>query len=111
MFRCHGPNPLLTGCANTSNRSLIIVRPLPETATAVVLLAMTESKRRPSLASSLIGLGGRHAIDPDVLHDRLQERDWRRASDTRSDVQRWLGDPPPARSALTHRDKQKPQPS
>jgi hypothetical protein len=41
------------------------------------------------------------------LKTRLAERDQRMAADTRTDAQRWLGDPPPRRSALarhnTHR--------
>jgi hypothetical protein len=31
---------------------------------------------------------------------RVQEREQREASDTRTEVQKWLGDPPPNRSAL-----------
>jgi hypothetical protein len=31
---------------------------------------------------------------------RLEERDRREATDTRTEAQRWLGDPPPGRSAL-----------
>jgi hypothetical protein len=34
---------------------------------------------------------------------RLQERDQRLASDSRTDAQRYLGDPPPDRSALASR--------
>jgi hypothetical protein len=55
---------------------------------------------KPSVAATLLGLGGRHRIDPDTLRSREQEREQREASDTRTDVQRWLGDPPPNRSAL-----------
>jgi hypothetical protein len=35
------------------------------------------------------------------VESRLQERDQRQASDTRSDVEKWLGDPPHDRSALS----------
>jgi hypothetical protein len=48
----------------------------------------------------MIGLGGRHRIDPDTLRSRVQERERREASDTRTEAQRWLGDPPLSRSAL-----------
>jgi hypothetical protein len=34
---------------------------------------------------------------------RLEERDRRLASDSRTDAERWLGDPPPAQSALRQR--------
>ena len=63
---------------------------------------MTESRklRKPSFASALIGLGGRHSVNRDVLRTRLQEREQRAASDTRTEAQRWLGDPPPTQSAL-----------
>jgi hypothetical protein len=62
---------------------------------------MSESRkpRRPS-AAAMISLGGHHRIDPAILRSRVQERDQREASDTRTEAQRWLGDPPPSRSAL-----------
>ena len=62
-------------------------------------------RKQLSMASLLIGLGGRHAIDPDVLKGRLAERDQRAATDTRTEAQRWLGDPPADRSALANRIK------
>jgi hypothetical protein len=37
---------------------------------------------------------------------RVREREQREASDTRTDAQRWLGDPPPYRSALAGRTNQ-----
>ena len=55
---------------------------------------------KPSMAATLIGLGGAHRIAPDILRSREQEREQREASDDRTDVQRWLGDPPRNRSAL-----------
>jgi len=44
------------------------------------------------------------AFDPRVsaadFADRCRERDQRQAADGRTDLERWLGDPPIARSAL-----------
>jgi hypothetical protein len=63
---------------------------------------MVESSRKPrqpSFASQMIGLGGQHP-DPKAIKARLQERDARQAADDRTDVQRFLGDPPRSRSAL-----------
>ena len=34
------------------------------------------------------------------IEKRLTERDRRLAADTRTEAERWLGDPPPGRSAL-----------
>jgi hypothetical protein len=42
---------------------------------------------------------GRHVPAAD-LKIRLEEREAREAADTRTEAQRWLGDPPPSRSAL-----------
>jgi hypothetical protein len=42
---------------------------------------------------------GRHVPAAD-LKIRLEERDRREAADTRTEAQKWLGDPPPSRSAL-----------
>ena len=42
---------------------------------------------------------GRHVPAADVKV-RLEERDRREAADTRTEAERWLGDPPPSRSAL-----------
>ena len=61
--------------------------------------------RKTSVAAELIGLGGHNPIDPVVLGSRLQERDERQAADTRTEAQRWLGDPPADRSALANRMK------
>jgi hypothetical protein len=57
-------------------------------------------KRKPSAAALMIGLGGQHRIAPEILRNRYAERDARQASDDRTDVQKWLGDPPANRSAL-----------
>jgi hypothetical protein len=64
---------------------------------------MESRKRKPGIASQLIGLGGRHP-DPEVLRTRFAERD-RQASDDRTPVQKWLGDPPPDRSALANKTR------
>jgi len=40
-------------------------------------------------------------VSPDVLKDRLVEKEQREAADDRNAVQRWLGDPPRNRSALS----------
>ena len=61
---------------------------------------MGKPPRKPSAAAAMLGLGGHHRIDPDVLRSRVQERERREASDDRTEVQRWLGDPPRSRSAL-----------
>ena len=72
---------------------------------------MSESRkpRKPSSASAMIGLGGHKCIDPDILRGRVQDRERREASDTRTEAQRWLGDPPPLQSALSHHTDAKPR--
>jgi hypothetical protein len=40
------------------------------------------------------------AVSATDLKIRIAERDRREAADSRTDAQKWLGDPPPARSAL-----------
>jgi hypothetical protein len=62
------------------------------------------AKRKPSMASQLIGLGGQH-VDRNALRERLADRDQRQATDTRTEGQRWLGDPPADRSAFANRIK------
>jgi hypothetical protein len=42
-------------------------------------------------------------ISPDDIKMLLIERDRREANDTRTPAQKWLGDPPPNRSALAQR--------
>ena len=42
----------------------------------------------------------RDRVDPAEVEKRLAERDRRDAADTRTEAQRWLGDPPANRSAL-----------
>jgi hypothetical protein len=58
---------------------------------------------QPSDAAVLIGLGGQNRINPQVLRDRVREREAREQADNRSPAEVWLGDPPPERSALAQR--------
>jgi hypothetical protein len=51
------------------------------------------------------------AISPDDLLARLNEVSARNAADTRTEAQRWLGDPPPHRSALAQRPSVAPSPA
>jgi hypothetical protein len=55
---------------------------------------------RPSAAAMNIGLSGHRPVNPQVLRDRLREREAREQADNRSPAEVWLGDPPPWRSAL-----------
>jgi hypothetical protein len=45
--------------------------------------------------------GGSNWVPPDEVRARLQERDAREVADTRTEAEKWLGDPPAHRSALT----------
>jgi hypothetical protein len=63
---------------------------------------------KPSPASQILGLGGQH-IDRDALKNRLRERDQRQAADTRTQLEKFLGDPPPDRSALANREPALPR--
>jgi hypothetical protein len=60
------------------------------------------------------GVGAFTPFDPRVsaadLTARLAERDARLASDTRSEAQRWLNEPPRDRSALAQGSAQTPVP-
>jgi hypothetical protein len=51
---------------------------------------------------------GRHVPAAD-LKIRIEEREAREAADTRTEAQRWLGDPPAARSALATHTAAKPR--
>jgi hypothetical protein len=42
-------------------------------------------------------------VSPDDVKFLLTQRDRLAAADTRTEAQRWLGDPPPGRSALAQR--------
>ena len=44
-------------------------------------------------------------VSPDDIKARLLLRDQLAAQDTRTEAQRWLGDPPPYRSALAQRNR------
>jgi hypothetical protein len=57
------------------------------------------AKRERSIATKLID-ANRWRVHPQEAQQRLQERDQRIAADTRTEVQKYLGDPEPARSAL-----------
>jgi hypothetical protein len=56
------------------------------------------ARRHKLTASDFIGLGGAHNIADGK--QRLRERDARMARDTRTEVQKMLGEPEPSRSAL-----------
>jgi hypothetical protein len=57
------------------------------------------TKQRPSFTKVA------PSISPDDVLKLIQERDQGIASDTRTAAERWLGDPPPHRSALAQRDR------
>jgi hypothetical protein len=62
--------------------------------------AMIIQNRRKHTKGAAPFLGkGRHVPAAD-LKIRLEERDRREAADTRTEAERWLGDPPPSHSAL-----------
>jgi hypothetical protein len=48
-------------------------------------------------------VGDAHRISPDDVKYRMLERDRLATLDTRTESERWLGDPPPNRSALAQR--------
>jgi hypothetical protein len=55
--------------------------------------------RNRSPAAALLALT-RYRVSEDDARQRFAERDARLAADTRTDCQKYLGDPDPARSAL-----------
>jgi hypothetical protein len=55
-----------------------------------------KKQRAPVLSAGNVG----HYHDPEELALRFAERDARLKADTRTDAERWLGDPPPWQSAL-----------
>src|SRR5262245_14051933 len=57
------------------------------------------AKRERSIAAKLID-ANRWRVHLQEAQQRLQERDQRIAADTRTEVQKFLGDPPASRSAL-----------
>jgi hypothetical protein len=60
---------------------------------------------RLSAAAMNIGLSGHRPVNPQVLRDRIREREQREAGDKRTAAERWLGDPPRSQSALAQRSK------
>ena len=81
---------------------------------AAMALALRRHRSGPSKDSSI-----RHESEPmrrkykrreaatfiNAARDPLAEREQREASDTRTEVQRWLGDPQTSRSALARKTK------
>jgi len=55
------------------------------------------TKQRPSFTKVA------PSLSPDDVLKLIRERDQRIAADTRTEAQRWLGDPPSDRSALAQR--------
>lgn len=55
---------------------------------------------RRSAAAAVLALSAKPRISPHDLAMRLAERDQRQAADTRTDAEKFLGDPPRERSAL-----------
>jgi len=58
--------------------------------------------RNRSTAAQLVDCS-KHHVPPEDYLARIAERDARAAADNRTEAQRWLGDPPPERSALAQR--------
>jgi hypothetical protein len=56
-------------------------------------------RQRPSLHR----VGFNERISPDDILARLMDKDQREAADNRTAAERWLGDPPPHRSALAQK--------
>jgi hypothetical protein len=59
---------------------------------------MTRKYRRRGAATCVQAV--RDRIDPAEVEQRLAERERREAADTRTEAEKWLGDPQPSRSAL-----------
>jgi hypothetical protein len=62
--------------------------------------------RRSRSPSSLLIDANKNRPPPADARARMQERDQRLAADHRSEIERWLGDPPRDRSALAAAGKQ-----
>jgi hypothetical protein len=56
--------------------------------------------KRNGLSPAAFIHANRWRVTPRDAAERFAERDEREAADTRTEAQRWLGDPPPGRSAL-----------
>ena len=62
---------------------------------------MAHTHRSP--AAAILALSAKPRIDPHDLAQRIAERDARLMADTRTDCEKFLGDPAPQRSALAGR--------
>ena len=67
--------------------------------------AMTKRKEG---AAAFINVD-RSRMNPVDLRARLAERDMRQLTDTRTEAQKWLGDPPPMQSAMAQGSGQAPR--
>jgi|GEM_PF-1008036 len=64
------------------------------------------AKRRNKITcGDILGFKGSASVSD--ARQRLAERDERARADTRTEIQRWLNDPPPGRSALQKSNAQK----
>ena len=75
-----------------------MINPLREIWAGLVSRIM-QPQKPPRQRTNLFVGGERRVSVPERLA-RIAERDARLAADTRTDAQRWLGDPPPNRWAL-----------
>ena len=64
-------------------------------------------RRRKQTAANFINVDRR--VGPDEMQQRFAERDARLAADTRTEAEKFLGDPPPDRSALARGSPQAPR--
>jgi hypothetical protein len=83
-------------------------RPLPGVFFAwitnlIIFLPMSRSHARPAPHLQLTKVFRRPDLSPHDIQLRMIERDRLAAADTRTEAERWLGDPPPGRSALAQR--------
>lgn len=74
---------------------------LRETQAGIIHAMPRKHKPRKESAAAFINLNAGR-MDPAELKNRFAERDRRLAADTRTETEKWLGDPPVARSALAH---------
>jgi hypothetical protein len=63
------------------------------------------SPRGTQQKQTLTKIAPRGNASPDDVLSRIQERDRLAAADTRTEAEKWLGDPPPHRSALAQRNQ------
>ena len=69
---------------------------------------MDSKKRKLSPAAMVLNLGGVHP-NPDILRNRFADRDARIAADTRTEIEKMMGDPPMSQSALAQNNGAKPK--